>query len=244
MDPLSHWRGADDPDRRGMTENLHVQGYLAYWDELRRRHPNLVIDSCASGGRRNDLETMRHAIPLHPTDYNYADLPVKQAYHFSLWQWIPCYGSNTVPIDPVSAQAFRSGHGWSQTLGYDMRRDDLDYDLLRRLADEWRRIVPYYRGDFYPLTPYNRDRRRWIAWQFHRSETDDGVVEAFRRAECDGASRALPLHALQADATYAVTHSGADAPKQMSGSDLMGDGLPVQITGKPGAAVITYRRLK
>jgi len=103
MDPLGHWRSADDPDRRGMTENLHVQGYLAYWDELRRRHPDLVIDSCASGGRRNDLETMRRAIPLHPTDYNYADLPVKQAYHFSLWQWIPCYStSRTSPAAPSS----------------------------------------------------------------------------------------------------------------------------------------------
>jgi hypothetical protein len=56
-------------DRQGMTDNLHVQGYLAYWDALRRRRPNLVIDSCASGGRRNDLETMRRAVPLHPTDY-------------------------------------------------------------------------------------------------------------------------------------------------------------------------------
>lgn len=36
-----------------------MQGYLAYWDELRRTNPDLFIDSCASGGRRNDLETMR-----------------------------------------------------------------------------------------------------------------------------------------------------------------------------------------
>jgi len=244
LDPLGHWRSADDPDRRGMTENLHVQGYLAYWDELRRRHPDLVIDSCASGGRRNDLETMRRAVPLHPTDYNYADLPAKQAFHFSLLQWIPYFGSNTVPIDPVSAYTFRSGHGMSQTLGFDMRRDDLNYDLLRRLADEWHRIVPYYHGDFYPLTAYSRDKRRWIAWQFHRSETDDGLVEAFRRADSDEPARTLRLRQLRADASYVVTDLDSNTPKQMIGSDLMGDGLPVEITHTPGAAVITYRRLK
>ncbi|MDQ2732696.1 MAG: NPCBM/NEW2 domain-containing protein, partial [Armatimonadota bacterium] len=33
MDPLSYWRQNDAPDRQGITENLHVQGYLAYWDE-------------------------------------------------------------------------------------------------------------------------------------------------------------------------------------------------------------------
>ena len=35
MDPLDFWRRSDAPDRQGMTENLHVQGYLAYWDALR-----------------------------------------------------------------------------------------------------------------------------------------------------------------------------------------------------------------
>ncbi|MFI5385386.1 MAG: alpha-galactosidase, partial [Fimbriimonadales bacterium] len=53
MDPLSFWRGNDAPDRQGITEIKYVTGYLAYWDELRRRHPNMLIDSCASGGRRN-----------------------------------------------------------------------------------------------------------------------------------------------------------------------------------------------
>ena len=65
--------------------------------------PNLIIDSCASGGRRNDLETMRRAIALHPTDYNYGHLAAKQAFHSSLFQWLPCFGSNTVPVDTVNA---------------------------------------------------------------------------------------------------------------------------------------------
>jgi alpha-galactosidase len=32
-------------------------------------NPQLRIDSCASGGRRNDLETMRRAVPLWRSDY-------------------------------------------------------------------------------------------------------------------------------------------------------------------------------
>ena len=64
------WRKHDAPDRQGITENLYVQGHLAFWDELRRRNPNLRIDSCASGGRRNDLETMRRAVPLLRSDWS------------------------------------------------------------------------------------------------------------------------------------------------------------------------------
>jgi len=59
IDPLNYWRANDAPDRLGLTEIRHVTGYLAFWDELLRRHPDLYIDSCASGGRRNDLETLR-----------------------------------------------------------------------------------------------------------------------------------------------------------------------------------------
>ena len=59
IDPLGFWRGADTDDRQGISEIAHVDGYLKFWRELLRRHPKLWIDSCASGGRRNDLETMR-----------------------------------------------------------------------------------------------------------------------------------------------------------------------------------------
>ena len=31
------------------------------WDELRARHPGLLLDSCASGGRRIDLEVRARA---------------------------------------------------------------------------------------------------------------------------------------------------------------------------------------
>ena len=64
------WRNHDAPDRQGITENLYVQGHLTLLDELRRRHPKLRIDSCASGGRRNDLETMRRSVPLLRSDWS------------------------------------------------------------------------------------------------------------------------------------------------------------------------------
>ena len=40
------------PTARASTENRHVQGYLAYWDELRKRHPGLIIDSTEWTGIR------------------------------------------------------------------------------------------------------------------------------------------------------------------------------------------------
>jgi alpha-galactosidase len=86
LDPLAFWKKNDADDRQGITENHHVSGYLAYWDELRQRHPNMLIDSCASGGRRNDLETLRRAVPLLRSDYIMEPVGNQgHTYGFSFW---------------------------------------------------------------------------------------------------------------------------------------------------------------
>ncbi|MGQ9592006.1 MAG: LamG-like jellyroll fold domain-containing protein, partial [Planctomycetota bacterium] len=244
MDPLAYWRGNDAPDRQGITENFHIQGYLAYWDALRERHPQLVIDSCASGGRRNDLETLRRAVPLHPTDYNYAHLAAKQAFHQSLFRWVPYFGSNTVPVDTVDAYAFRSGHALSTVLGYDVRRKDLDYDLLRKLATTLRKIQNYYYADYYPLAPYTLAETDWIAWQFHDPETGSGLVEAFRRPRSPLASSRFRLRGLDAEAIYEFEDADAEGLRRFSGSELLELGLPVALPRRPQAATIVYRRLR
>ena len=241
MDPLGCWRGSDGPDRQGIAENLHVQGYLAYWDELRRRHKGLIIDSCASGGRRNDLETMRRAVPLHPTDFNYGHLPAKQAFHQSLLEWIPYFGSNTVPVGKVDPYAIRSGYAMSVTLGYDLRRKDLDCDTLRKLTGEWRSIVELFYGDYYPLTPYSLGEEKWIAWQFHRPKKGDGVVQAFRRTRNAEPVKILRLGGLDPDAKYEITDTDAGTSRTIGGKELTAKGLSVKIKGRGGAVVLIYK---
>lgn len=243
MDPLSFWRGNDAPDRQGITENLHIQGYLAYWDALRKRHPSLVIDSCASGGRRNDLETMRRAVALHPTDYNYSHLAAKQAFHHSLFSWLPYFGSNTMPIGTVDAYAIRSGHALSVVLGYDLRDKGLDCALLRRLAEEARRVALYYYDDYYPLTPYSVAEDAWIAWQFHRPGTEEGLVEVFRRPRSPKASTTLKLGGLDSRAIYEIKDMDREGKTRASGRDLLEKGLPVTLARRPQAALILYKRL-
>ena len=86
--PLEFWRAADAPDRQGITEIRWVEGFYAFWDELRRRHPNLIIDDCASGGRRIDLETISRSTPLSRTDFVGHSL-ADQCHTQGLLQWVP-----------------------------------------------------------------------------------------------------------------------------------------------------------
>jgi alpha-galactosidase len=114
--PLDHWRTNDAEDRQGMRENLHVQGYLQFWDDLLARNPGLWLDSCASGGRRNDLETMRRSVPLHYTDYGYGDHPVKLAFHRTMYEWIPYFKECTLSWD-ISEEETRADAGWDGGAG-------------------------------------------------------------------------------------------------------------------------------
>jgi alpha-galactosidase len=239
--PLPAWRKHDKPDRQGLTENFYVQGHLAFWDELRRRHPHLRIDSCASGGRRNDLETMRRAVPLLRSDFQFPSMAGviegNQGHTYGLSFWLPFQGTGCYHYDTYSYRSF-------YLPSFGMGELTTENTATQRTAyAECRRIAPLMlEGDYYPLTPYNLALDQWIAWQFSRPETGDGVVQAFRRKDCGEAAQTYRLRGLDPAAMYEITNFDVDGSTKVSGKDLMEKGLTVEINNKPGAAVIVYRR--
>jgi alpha-galactosidase len=251
MDPLAYWRGQDAPDRQGITEIRHVTGYLAFWDALRQRHPDMLIDSCASGGRRNDLESMRRAVPLWRSDYAYEAIG-HQCMMYGLSLWLPYHGTGTVAArqapyygsgyTPVEPYAFWSNAGQSVGFGLDVRLKNLDYPALRRLVGQWRQIAPNYYGDFYPLTPWTRDDTVWMAWQFDRPEAGEGMVQVFRRHNSFYESAGFPLRGLEREASYVVTNLDTGRAETRRGHELLERGLTVSLTAKPDAALLVYRK--
>ena len=237
IDPLGYWRANDAEDRQGITEIKHVMGYLAFWDELLRRHPGLWIDTCASGGRRNDLETLRRSVPLLRSDY-WNDPVSQQAQTMGIAEWMPYYGSGMGTSD---VYWFRSCIFPASRIGWDARDPNLDYALLRRMIAECHQVQRYMMGDFYPLTACSLDNDVWAAWQFDVSESGEGVVQAFRRAECSEQTARLKLRGLEPDRLYLVTDADTDGVQEIAGRHLMQPGLLVTIPDQPGAAVITYR---
>lgn len=240
MDPLDYWRQHDAPDRQGITEIGHVTGYLAYWDELLRRHPGLLIDTCASGGRRNDLETLRRAVPLWRTDYILEPVGT-QCCTYGISFWIPFHGTGVKDADPY---LFRSMMSPYPNCLWDARRTDLNYDELRRLTSQWRAVADCYAGDYYPLTDYSLSRTDWIGWQFHRPDTGKGMIQVFRRENSIYRAVDMTLRGLDPEATYRVTDQDRPAePREIRGQALLEQGLPVEITTRPGSVLFTYERV-
>ena len=250
MDPFYFWTNGEKADRQGITENLYVQGYLQFWDDLLRRHPGLQIDSCASGGRRNDLETLRRALPLLRDDHLFEPIG-QQGHTYGISYWIPFHGTGTLagpskifkdqPVVPVDPYFFRSHMAPCVIIALDMRERTLDYEKLRRLVGQFQRIAPFYLADYYPLAPYSLDPKVWIAWQFDRPETGEGIVQAFRRKESPEATAKFKLQGLDAKATYEVEN--LDGGKESrTGRQLMEEGLSMESKEAPTSFLFAYKK--
>ncbi len=253
MEPLDYWRKNDAPDRQGITENHHVTGYLGFWDELSRRHPESLFDSCASGGRRNEPEAMRRAVPLWRSDHAYMVVPNQGMTH-GISLWIPYHGTGmTASIDSpyygggkteVEPYAFWSTATPGMNLTIDIREKGIDYPLLRKLIGQWKQINRFYYGDYYPLWPYSLEETVWIGWQFHDPATDAGMVQAFRRKDASYVTATVALHALKADGKYRVMNLTTDETFETTGSELLEKGLSITIDERPGAVVFKYEAIR
>lgn len=237
VEPASFWASNDTPDRVGMTEIRHIEGLYQFWDELLARHPGLMIDNCASGGRRIDLETLSRSIPLWRSDYqcvsNFTAEGMQGQTH-GLASWVPL---STGASPRQDAYQFRSAMGPGMVIGTDLNptrspEGNLEpwaaYDpaWLRERVEEQRELRPYFYGDFYPLLPYSLGEGGWSAWQWHRPDLGGGVVQAFCRAGSPFERVRLKLRGLVGEAVYVITDLDEGAPEiELTGAELMATGL-------------------
>ena len=247
MEPLKYWRGNDAPDRQGISEIRHVEGLYAMWDELRKRHPRLMIDNCASGGRRIDIETCRRSLPLWHSDMICLkpNPTGEQLQNAGLYRWIPFHACGTFGYEP--SYTFRSGMcGGNIVIGVNAEghlgtADAESNEAARRTTAIYRKIRPYLTGDFYPLFPHDAGDAVWFGYQFHQPGNDAGMAILFRRERSTESEQAVPLREIKTGATYAVSFEDASEKLKLRGKELAG--FKVQIPSAPGTAIVYYRRL-
>jgi len=250
MDPLPYWRAADEPDRQGLHEIRHIEGLYAFWDELRRRFPRLLIDNCASGGRRLDYETASRSFPLWRSDYqcpDLFDLTGSQSQGMGLAHWLPlsATGTGVRPGDTYSIRsAFAAGMCFNLFNG--LTGDitpDYPFDWLRRMLADHRRFRPLCHGDYYPLANATPATDHWAAYQLHRPDLEQGCVVAFRRPGCRYSAAEFPLRGLDPNAEYELEDADDGRRWRQPGTTLAQRGLDLTITDLPGSSLIFYTRL-
>ena len=249
FDPLPFWQEADVPDREGMSEIRHVEGLYLFWDELCRRHPQLIIDNCASGGRRIDLETTSRSFPLWRSDFSDVGGPAwggglqvgDQCQTAGLSRWVPLH---TAAVWSFSPYAFRSAMSTGVVLYSDIRAEDFPEEEARRAILELKGLRPYFLADFYPLLPLTTAYHDWCAYQFHRPAEGDGFALFLRRHESPFSVMEIALRKIDPQAAYSVGMAiSFDDParQEMSGEEL--SRLRIEIPEMPGSLLVRYARL-
>jgi alpha-galactosidase len=239
IDPLNYWESADAPDRQGITEIRYIEGLYAYWEDLKARHPGLLVECCSSGNRRFDLETISRAINIWRSDYSFHSA-ADQCQMYGISQFIQLSSNGCKNVDKY---AFRSVLGPGLSLCWDPRAKDFPVEQARSDIALFKRVRPYFSGDYYPLTPYSTKENVWLAYQFHRSDLDEGVVFAFRRPSCSLSGLSVQLGGVTHGAKYEVEDADTGKKTVHQGAELA-SGLRITAESQPAAVILIYRRLR
>jgi alpha-galactosidase len=237
MDPLPYWRSVDEADRQGIAEIRHVEGLYAFWDELLSRNPGLIIDNCASGGRRIDLETTSRSTPLWRTDYHYFEPNGYQSHTYGLNFYLPLSGTGNNNPEPYF---FRSSMNSGLVLGWNLYSSAFPVEQARRQIAEYKRLRPFFLGDYYPLTAHSVTDDTWIGYQFHRDDLKQGMFLVFRRPKSPYLTARLKLGGLDSEANYELHFEDRGLKRTYTGKELAA-GIDLTIEDAPGSMLVTYR---
>ncbi|MCR5694447.1 MAG: alpha-galactosidase [Clostridia bacterium] len=245
VDPAEVWGWCDQYNRKGITENKYVCGYLELWDSLLEKYPDMTIDSCASGGGRNDLETMRRAVPLHISDYwdgQSGRYNERQAVLMSLPQWFPYFKLQICGTDEINEYNLRSCMAPWNNMNVPTMSKSTPWDKVKKAVDEWRKLSELFYKDFYPLTEYSSGDDVWRAYEYYDEEAGKGAVMVFRAENNSEPEKTLKLRA-DPGATYTVTDCDGRLAGLFSGYDLSLKGIRITLEEPASSALIFIQKV-
>jgi alpha-galactosidase len=232
-DPAVLWAYLDEKsgeNRRGITECKFIQGHYEMWDRIIACTLGFggcgFVDSCASGGGRNDIESMKRGVPLLRSDFDRTATSIRLSMTSSFCKWIPFCGANTkeklsqlAPTGNSDPYIWRASYLPALNVDSQFYADpDQDFSVLRNGLNEWKKVNPYLLKEFYVLTPYHKidDTTGFTAYAYYDPETEKGVLLAFRQENC--ADTSLMVNLPFADRKYTLTDEDTKEEYETDGS--------------------------
>lgn len=229
-EPLPFWESADkmwSNGRKGITENHYITNFYGFLDTLRAEIPNLKIDNCCSGGKRIDIEMSRRSIPLWRSDFNCLDgegnanpeiLQGTQAQTYGISFWLPIHGTCAYVGGEYADRT--NIIPCTQRIGYEFARDYMD-------------------KNYYPIRYAGLDLTEWQASQY--GDENEGFAVVYKRENVQQDKFAVKLNGLDPDKTYVVyDYDKPDVKLEMTGKELMADGIELTVTETPKAVIVLY----
>lgn len=239
-EPLPTWDSLDTADTRGRAQIRHIMGLYELLDRLMAAYPDLLIEGCASGGRRIDLETVRRSHTFWKSD-DTARLPVMRFHETGGNVFLPSCLLNANLLTPTSDIEVRGMFGGPLGFGCDWTSVSAPLlDRIRGWVREYRELRPLLNEDYYPLFAQVRDETSWIGWQLHDPSAQRGFCVVLHPKGSPYTGAKVRFRGLEEGSRYEVEVAGK---KQMArGSDLAA-GLECR-PPENGSVLIRYARVR
>lgn len=242
--PLEMWLNVheNEPDRLGMMEILYVEGLYEVLDRLLKNHPNLVIEWCAGGGRRIDMETIRRSHTFWKSDIT-GDGDVTRSHLTGGNLFLPGNYLNSNLIRQEGTYDYYCQFGGPLGFGHDFRPDSPQKVAEAvQMIQRFKKLRHFLVEDYYPLFgDYPADQTGWDGWQFHDPKKNEGFFLIFRPPVSPYTEAIIKLHGLDVSGQYTLSPAGpADIPKLITGQSLI-DGMAVRIQTPRQALLVDYQ---
>lgn len=235
--PFEFWQKADSElydGRTGICENHYITNLYRFLDYLYENIDGLIIDNCAAGGKRLDLEMTYRSIAFWRSDYNcevHSDLfEATQSHTYGISFWLPI-----------------SGTALNMTNEYSSRSAVMPLLLMDFFANthpdfsfygEQRELMT---GNFYPLDFGSFDKDKMLAMQYSTEDALAGTALVYKRADVKDTEYTVKLNGLVASQTYSVYD--IDYPERiysLTGEVLMNEGITLKLPEGEKAIILMY----
>ncbi len=235
--PLEYWQNADRDfydGRTGICENHYVANLYSFLDYLTENIEGLIIDNCASGGKRLDLEMTYRSIPFWRSDYNcavhYNLFEATQSQTYGLSFWLPMSGT---ALNMQNEYSSRSAVMPMMLMDF-FANTHPDFSFYKEQRE-------FMTGRYYPLDFGSFDKSKMLAMQYSADDGLSGTALIYKRPEVTDSKYTVRFNGLVPEKDYSIYD--IDNPEKtyiMTGEALMRVGLSVSLPDGEKAIFLMY----
>lgn len=239
--PEEYWNKADEEyynGRTGICENHYVTNLYRFLDYLCKNNEGLIIDNCASGGRRLDLEMTRRSFPAWRSDYNCAyhdDIyEATQSMTYGISFWLPVTGTiNYVGSEYQARSAILPSV--LDTFGTVTSEYFAEYTEQRELMT----------GNYFPIENGGYSKDKIHAMQYSLPDGSMGEAFIYKRADVEETEFTVKLNGLNPDSKYEIYDiDSPDDVTTLTGKELMEKGFTIPLPDGEKAIIMMFNEVK
>jgi hypothetical protein len=228
-----------------------TRAYYAIYEELRRHHPNLLLEVCNDGGRMVDFGSAAHGDYFSATD-TYDPLANRRAFYDASYVLPPAMLESYVASYPAPRienfrYVLRSGMlGW-----FSLMLDASQWTAPQREAAQREfvlyksRLRPLIReADVYHVAD-RPDGVHWDGMEYYSARLRRGVLYAFRGSASDLPTHRFRLRGLKRGSRYRLNfQDNPAANRELTGDSLMQMGVDVGLALPLSSDLIFFEEVR